>query len=527
MSFMRTGAAVAAICFAASGIAAADPMRGGTLIFGRNADSQFLDPVLNELNVDIWILTNLYSTLILPTADAKGLRPGLATEWSASADGKTFTLKLRPGVKFADGSPLTTDDVVWSLNRARDPNKGVWNFLLASIQTVSAQGDDTIVLGLKAPDPTLPAALATFNSAIMPHKLFDAAKGKSEEDKAHSFAEHPVGTGPFVLGTWQRGSKMVLKRNPYYWADGADGKKLPYLDEVDLQVVPDDATRILQLQGGQIDVSEFIPYERVKELKANPSLTMALFPSTKIDYLQLNAKPKLLNGTSNPLADERVRKALNYAINKQAIIGIVTHGLGTPMRSYVPSTTPLFADQGPAYPYDLAKAKALLAEAGMSGGFPLSVIVQSGKADDVSTLAAIQQMWAQLGVKLTIQQQDSATMDDRMHKGDFQIRTNYWTNDIADPSEITSYFAYYPNDHNNYSDWHDPAIDKLFEASQVEQASAKRAEQYKQIQSLYMKAAPMFFLYESPFAAAMRKQVKDFYQIPLGNDVFEKAYIEK
>ncbi len=100
------------------------PTRGGTLIFGRNADSQFLDPVLNNANVDIWVLTTLNSNLLLPTLDGKGVRPGLATEWSASPDGKTFTVKLRPGIKFSDGSPVTTADVVWSLNRARDPKVG-------------------------------------------------------------------------------------------------------------------------------------------------------------------------------------------------------------------------------------------------------------------------------------------------------------------------------------------------------------------------------------------------------------------
>ena len=527
MRILRTAATAALLCLGTASLAAAQPVRGGTLVFGRNADSQFLDPVLNEQNVDIWVLTNLYSTLILPTADAKGLRPGLATEWKASADGKTFTLKLRPGVKFADGSPLTPDDVVWSLNRARDPKQGVWNFLLASIAGVAAQGADTIVLSLKNPDPTLPPALATFNSAILPHKLFEAAKGATDADRAHSFAEHPVGTGPFMLAEWQRGSRMLLKRNPYYWEDAPGGGKLPYLDAVQMMTVPDDATRILQLQGGQIDASEFIPYERVKELQGDARLTMALFPSTKIDYLQINAAPKLKDGSANPLANVQVRQALNYAINKKAIIGIVTHGLGSPMRSFIPSATPLFADQGPAYPYDPAKAKALLAASGMSGGFPLTVLIQAGKADDVSALSAIQQMWAKIGVKLSIQQLDNATKDSRMHAGDYQIQTEYWTNDIADPSEITSYFAWYPNNHNNYSDWDDKKLDALFEQSQIEQDPAKRAAQYQQIQAEYMAQAPLFFMYESPFAAAMRKQVHGFYQLPLGNDVFDTAYIEK
>ena len=110
------------------------------MVYARRADSLFLDPVLNDANVDIWVLTNLYDTLIIPTNDGKGIRPGLATEWKASEDGKTFTLKLRAGTKFADGSPITADDVVWSLKRAANPKEGIWNFLLASIDDVTAQG---------------------------------------------------------------------------------------------------------------------------------------------------------------------------------------------------------------------------------------------------------------------------------------------------------------------------------------------------------------------------------------------------
>jgi len=509
------------------GTAQADPVRGGTLRFARNADCEFLDPVLNNSNMDIWVSTNINNGLLLPTDDARHVRPGLATSYAVSEGGKRMTLKLRPGIKFADGSPVTTDDVIWSLDRASNQNNGEFAFLLASIDKVSAPAPDTIQIDLKHPDPTLPSALATFNAAIMPHKLFEAASGKNDDEKAHSFAEHPVGAGPFVVTSWQRGSKMVLKRNPYYWEDGADGKKLPYVDEVDMTIVPDDATRILQLQGGQVDVAEFIPYARVKELQSDPNLTMDLFPSTKITYLQLNAKPKLNDGTPNPLSNQLVRQALNYAINKQALIQITTHGLGTPMGSLIPSTTPLYYSAGPAYPYDIAKAKALLKQAGYASGFPINVMIQSGAADDTSNVSAIQQMWAQLGVKVSIQQHDAATMDDLFHKFDYQIRTAYWTNDIADPSEITGYCAWYPQNESEYSGWDDKTIDQLFEQSETEQDPAKRATEYKELQTRYVDDAPIFFMYETPFAAATRKQVKGFFQLPLGNDVFDVAYIEK
>src|SRR6185369_9329617 len=110
--------------------------RGGKMVYARNADSLFLDPVLLERNVDIWVLTNLYDTLLEPSADGKTIEPGLATEYSVSDDGLAFTLKLRQGVKFADGTPLTVDDVKWSLDRARDPNNGAWNFTLSSVDSV-------------------------------------------------------------------------------------------------------------------------------------------------------------------------------------------------------------------------------------------------------------------------------------------------------------------------------------------------------------------------------------------------------
>jgi peptide/nickel transport system substrate-binding protein len=523
---LRTVLAFGAL--AAAHAAYAAPVMGGTLRFARNSDSEILDPVLNNANVDIWILTNLYSTLITPSPDGHGLLPGLATKWETSADGKTFTLTLRQGAKFADGSAVTADDVVWSLNRARDPKIGIWNFLLVSIANVTAPDDHTIVVTLKNPDPSIPAALATFNSAIMPHKLFEAAKGANDTDKANNFALHPIGSGPFMLSSWQRGSKMVLKRNPYYFGKDSAGRQLPYLDEVDLTIVPDDATRILQLQAGQIDATEFIPYERVKELQADPQITMDLFPSTQVTYLQLSVFPKLQDGTPNPLANVKVRQALNYAISKKAIIQVVTHGLGTPMHSFMSSTTPDYSPgDGPAYPFNMAKAKALLKEAGYDKGFTLTALAQAGKANDIATLTLVQGMWAALGVKLKIQQMDETTLDNRRNASNFQILSAYWTNDIADPNEMTDYSAYYPNVKSDYSGWKNDTVDKLFEQSQSEIDPVKRAAQYKEMQRIFVAEAPEFFMYETPFAAATRKNVIGFKQSPLGNDIFDMAYIEK
>src|SRR5215475_6074828 len=355
--------------------------RGGKMVYARYADSLLLEPVFNDANVDIWILTNLYDTLLQPTADGKGVAPGLASGYEVSDDGLTFTLTLRQGTKFSDGSAITAEDVKGSLERARNPKNGIWSFIVESIDSIEIKAPDKVALHLKHPDPTLAAGLATFNTGIMPQKLFEAAAGNTDEEKAKAFAEHPVGSGAFMFDSWQRGTQMVLKRNPYYWQMGEDGKPLPYLDEIDFPVIPDDATRILKLQAGEVDAAELIPYARVHELQGDPNLNMALFPSTKVEFITMNVRPKLTDGSANILADPKVRQALNYAVDKPALIKIVTFDVGKPTVSFMSSATPLVYDNGAAYPYDPAKAKELLKAAGVQDGAEVHSLALAGSAD--------------------------------------------------------------------------------------------------------------------------------------------------
>ncbi len=252
--------------------------RGGVMTYGRYTDSLFLDPVLNDANVDIWILTNIYDTLIAPSKDGLGLDPGLATEWTVNDAGDMVTLKLREGVKFSDGTPMTTDDVVWSLMRAANPDNGIWNSLVASIDTVTAPDAGTIEIKLKYPDPTILSALSVFNTAILPKAAFEAMSGATDKEKAEAFAQKPIGTGAFMLESWERGATMKLVKNPNYWAMGEDGQPLPYLDGVTFEIIPDDATRILKLQSGDIQGAEFIPFARVAELKADAESEHGVVP---------------------------------------------------------------------------------------------------------------------------------------------------------------------------------------------------------------------------------------------------------
>jgi peptide/nickel transport system substrate-binding protein len=517
---------IAAALFAGLGTAALAVERGGVLNYGRYADSLFLDPVLNDANVDIWILSNLYDTLLLPTDDGKGVEPGLASEWKVADDGTSVTLTLRDGIKFSDGTPITAEDVQWSLKRAANPDNGIWGFLLASVQDVVIQDDKTILLQLKQPDPSIVSALSVFNTQILPKHAFEAAPGSTDEEKAKAYAEHPVSSGPFVLESWQRGSEMRLVRNPNYWRQGEDGQPLPYLDGITLQVIPEDATRILKIKAGELDGAEFVPYSRVSELQADPDLQMVLFPSTRVQYVTLNVRPQL-NGQDNPLANEKVRQAMNYAVDKDAIIQVVTHGVGSPMTSYMSTATPLHVGDTPLYPVDVEKAKQLMKEAGFENGFSTTLLVLAGNQDEIGMATALQQMWGQIGIKLELQQVDNATRTDQYRAGTFTMRLSAWTNDIADPNQITSYFAYSPTIDALHTGWKNDEVDTLFEASQKEIDATKRAEQYARIQEIYNATGPIVPLYQTPYPVVLRKNVKGFVQIPLGNNIFAETYLEK
>jgi peptide/nickel transport system substrate-binding protein len=167
---------------------------------------------------------NVYDTLLQPSGDGKSVGPGVASAYEMSPDALTMRLTLRPGIKFADGSPLLPSDVTYSLKRAQNKDYSSFTALLAAIGSIETVGQDKVVLHFTHPDPSILQALATFNSGIMPEKLLNAAPGNTDREKAKAFAERPLGSGPFMVSNWAPGSELTMVRNPYYWKRGEDGK---------------------------------------------------------------------------------------------------------------------------------------------------------------------------------------------------------------------------------------------------------------------------------------------------------------
>ncbi len=504
--------------------------RGGTLNFARYDGSRLIDPIYADRNPDIWMVGSLFDTLLRSSADGNSVEPGLAESHAVSEDGTTVTLTLRDGILFADGSAMSGEDVVFSLDRARNPDLSPWAGLLGSIDSVSADGN-IVTIALNAPDPTILSMLATFNTAVVSKAAFDAAAGETDQDKSAAiFAATTagVGSGPFYLCGFEQGASMDFCANENYWRMGADDKPLPYLDGVHFEIVPDDATRILRLQAGEVDAAEFIPFSRVAELEADPNIEMQLYPSTRIIYSPINTRDTRADGSPNPLADARVRQALNYGTNKEALIGVVLHGAGQPMSSpLMAKATQYAADLSPLYAYDMDKAKSLMDEAGVEQGTQVTLTTLAGSADDSTIFAALQQMWAPLGIELVVEQVDGATRGAKNRSGEFDIHTYGWVNDVNDPSQVVGWLGYTPTAKAVGTGWENAEFNTLFEEAANEMDPEARSAKFARMQELYAEAAPLLFMYETPFAVAVGKSVGGYAQTPLGNNIFDEATVSR
>lgn len=525
MKLFSTVAMIALLAGSASTAWAQD--RGGILNFARYDGSKLIDPIYADRNPDIWMVLNLFDTLLT-------MKDGIAVDnltksHALSEDGLTVTLTLRDDIKFADGTPMTGADVVFSLDRARNKDLTSWADLISSIDKVSADGN-VVTVTLKHPDPSILSMLATFSTAIVSKSVFDKAPGATDQEKAAAIfasGKPGVGSGPFYLSGFSQGASMDFTANHNYWRAGADGKPLPYLDGVHFEVIPDDATRVLKLQSGEVDVAELIPFSRVAELKADPKLKMELFPSTRIVYAPINTRDKRSDGSANPLSNVKLRQALNYATDKDALVALVLQGAGKPMSSpLMSSQTPMAADMSPLYGYDMAKAKALAEEAGVKPGTKLTFTTLAGSADDATMFAALQQMWAPLGIDLVVEQVDSATRGAKNKSGAFDIHTYGWSDDVADAAQVVGWLGYNPTANAVGTGWNDAGFNSLYEKANAEMDPAKRTEDYRQLQQIYADAAPILWLYQTPYAVAMSASVDGYVQLPLGVNKFDEATVK-
>jgi peptide/nickel transport system substrate-binding protein len=484
---------------------AATPKRGGSITIARIEDSQSFDKTTVFQNESIWIAEQMMEPLYTVTSNGKSVKPWLATGYKVSKDGKTYTFTLRKGVKFSNGNPMTSADVKFSIDDARKQAKG-WGFLDTAIKSIAAPTPSTVVFHLKFKWAPFLADIALFANGIIP-------KNWNGEPRA-TFYKHPIGTGPFMWDSRTVGQSVTLKRNPFYWQKGK-----PYLDKVTWQFVSDENTRELQLRGGRIQVDEFPPFNSITKLKNTSGVTMSLFPSTRTDYLDMNE-------SYPPLADRHVRRAISYAVDRQAIVKSVLFGYGKPANSFLPPQVPFYDKNAGGLQFNLAKAKAEMAKSKFPKGFKVTLLVGAGAQVENAMGQIMQNQFKQLGIDVSFKTEDTSTEFNDIGKRKYQLAFSYWTMDIADPDELVT-FAVDPagGASSFYTGYDNKTVVKLSHRAQRETNVAKRAALYAQLQRLAAGDAFLGFLYYSPFRYAYSSKLHNFFVYPLGNYHLEDVWL--
>ncbi len=490
-----------------TGGSAGGPVHGGNLTFAAVQDAQSMNATTVFDNNSIWIFEQIFQTLYTVTNSGKGVVPQLATGYKVSADKKTYTFTLRPGVKFSTGKPLTSADVKFSLDQNTKASQG-WGFINTAIKSVDAPSPETVVVHLKYPWAPLLADLSIFANGIVP-------KNYGGETEAQ-FYNHPIGTGPFKWAFWHKGSALKLVRNPLYWEKGK-----PYLNSITWTDVPNDNTRQLQLKGGQAQIDQFPAWSTVASLKATQGVNMHLFNSTQTNYLAFNELRK-------PFQDVHVRRAISLAINRNALVKAVLFGNGKPANSLFPPQVPFYQQSTPGLQFNLAAAKQEMAKSNVPHGFSTTILIPSGNSDYLTISTIVQSELKPLGIKVKIQQLDPNTENADTQNLKYDMTLTLWTMDIADPDELAT-FAVDPKSgaKSFFTSYNNPQVVKNTHAAQRTLSTTERQQLYNVVQAQSAKDAFMAFLYYSPYPYAAASNVHGFFVTPLGNMHMENVWLSK
>jgi peptide/nickel transport system substrate-binding protein len=483
------------------------PQAGGDLVLARAEDSTTMLPPETSSNADIWVLQQVYETLTTTKADGSGVEPLLATKWTPSEDGLTWTFDIRQGVTFHDGKPLTAEDVAWSLNYDRtESDTNQWASFFERITKVEATDDKTVTITLSEPWSALPDYLALFATAIYP-KDFGGAS-------AEKMRTSPDGTGPFKLTKWSKGQQLVLGRNDAYWS-----KKQPYLDSVTFTVVPDDNTRALQLKGRQIQINENPSPASIAGLSKSPGVKVDKFASTQIVYVNVNTKKP---GLDDPL----VRRALSYAIDREGIAKTVLSGLAEPAASFLSSGLFGSDDSGDGATYDLDLAKKTLAKSSRPGGLDISIGVVSGAEQNAQIAQVLKESWAKIGVKLTIKQVDATALRADRDGGRFDTLMGSATSDVVDPAEMVGFLAI-TDGTGIRSGYKDPEVVEWTAQLDRTDDQAERKALLAKIQQKVTTDSPVLPIVNQPFLFAQDEKVKGFRADVLGTYSLKSTWLSR
>ena len=487
-----------------------------TLVLGKAADPQNLDPAITMDNND-WTLTYpSYQRLIRYKVEkGKGstnVEGDLAASWKASKDNLTWEFKLRAGQKFDDGTPVDAAAVKFSFDRLMKLAQGPSEPFPSDLKT-EVVDPMTVKFTMGSVCPYFLFALANDGGAIINPSVVKQAEA-GEDAKAY-LAGHTAGSGAFRLTSWQKGQSLVLEQNPNF------GGKKPSLKKMVVKIIGDPSSRRLQLESGDLDIVEALPVDQMAEVAKKADLAVAENPSLLVTYLYLNNK-------TAPLNNPEVRQAISWAVDYNGIIKSIMKGQAKQMRGAIPEGMWGHDESVLQYSTNLQKAKALLEKNHVSGlnlGFLYSSRDPNWEPIALSTQAQL----AQIGINVKLENLANATMRDRINKADFDISIGNWSPDFADPFMFMNYW-FDTEKHGlagNRSFFSNPEVDKAVRAAAAMTDQKERTKLYQQAQKTVVNEAGYVYLYQKNSQVALRKAVKGFVFNPMLEQIFNIDTITK
>jgi peptide/nickel transport system substrate-binding protein len=461
----------------------------GTLKVALPSNVNTLDPAKTKIGEEYIINFLVYSGLTELDATGKA-KPDLAESWTSSEDQKTWTFKLRKGVKFHDGREFDSGDAKATIARVMDKataSTARVNFdIVSSIDTPDKY---TVVFNLKIPYSGFADILGDRQTRIVP------------KDKLDTLANNPIGTGPFQLAEFKPGDRIVLKKNPNYYLPGT-----PKLDGIIFLIMPETAARIAALDTGAVDLVWDLPPEAIDQLKSNTKVKIDSVPTSTWDGLIMNAAKK-------PFDDVRVRRAVSLAIDNKALVELSLFGHGSPTHTMIPPSSSYFNDKI-GFKVDVAQAKKLLADAGFPNGFETILYVPSGRPTRERIGVGAAEMLKAIGVKVEIQR----VPWDKFVK-DIEGKEAFYTDGFySRPTLDTSIYPWYHSTGSwNSTLWNykNPAMDKILDAARAAKTDDERAKLYKEFQQLAIDQPAGVIPYVLNHTNAYRSNVKGFKSSPM------------
>ena len=504
-----SGSTSAAASSSSAAAASTTPKPGGVLKVALEADIIApLDPHHYNAYSTGLAMEQVYSGLVRLDPQLN-VTPDLATDWTVSPDGKTYTFKIRPGVTFHDGTPLTADDVKFSFDRIRDKATGSSQaYLLVDVTNTAVQGGDTFVMTLDKPFSPLLQELST---------MYIVSQAYVQKNGAAYLTNHMNGTGPFMFKDFVPNTHTELVKNPNYYSKG-----LPYLDGITFIPAPDDPSRTADIQTGNVDFADQIAQKDIITLQSAKGVVLDGGVSTLHDYLFFNEKRKPFD---NPL----VRQAIAYALDRDAMTKLVLFGYGQPIYGgcIAPFNWAYDADLQPFKTQDMAKAKALLAQAGLSGGFSTTLGASTAYQPQVDAAQLIKQYLAPLGINVQVVAEEWGTYIDRLvNKHDYNMAIIGWIGAL-DPDDYL-YSRFHSNQPNNFEFYSNPQVDQLLDQGRTLQDHAQRLPIYHQIESTLATDSPMAWFYWYKQYEGVRDYVKGYTHMANASKVtFLNTWLDK